>query len=53
MLNFSKSKVGWGLLVLILGIGLASRLGPTSSILIVACAAIALFAASVFDSLTK
>jgi hypothetical protein len=53
MLNFSKSKVGFGLLVLMLGVVLAARFGTTSSILIVACATIALFAATVFYSLTK
>lgn len=53
MTLFAKAKVGLWLIVLLLGAGLAYRFETTSGILVIAGAAIGLFALSVFHSLTK
>jgi hypothetical protein len=53
MISFAMSKVALGLVISLLLVRLAVVYGATSSIMLIAAAAIALFATAVFQTLTK
>jgi len=53
MISFAMSKVALGLVISLLLVRLAVVYGTTSSIMLIAAVAIALFAASIFQTLTK
>jgi hypothetical protein len=53
MISFAMSKVALGLVISLLLVRLAVVYGTTSSIMLIAAVAIALFATAVFQTLTK
>lgn len=53
MISFAMSKVALGLVISLLLVRLAVVYGTTSSIMLIAGIAIALFASAIFQTLTK